>query len=195
MNERLQTLLAEARTLLADGKIPEAKAKRTEAESLIEAIEEGKKLDEASSRYQPVRPMLPGTAGADAAVQIADGDGNKARGGGTAVLDDDGDAPKDLMGKTQKAAYLTRFGDEASTIKGILTDLHGKNYQGAYWAQKAAFNRYLRGGDNALRPDDRELLENIILNPKAIKMALDQGNDDVASLRATMVEAADSLGR
>lgn len=195
MNEKLQALLAEARQLLTDGKVPEAKAKRKEAEDLIEAINEGKALDEAAAKYSPVRPTLPNTAGADAAVQVADGDGNKSRNGNTAVLEGgDDDKGLDLAGKTQKAAYVTRFGDEASTIKGILTDLHGANYQGHYWAQKAAFNRYLRGGEPALRPDDRNLLKNIIMNPRAVKMALDQGTDDIASLRATMVEAADTLG-
>lgn len=196
MNEKLQAALAEARRLLEAGDLAGSKAKRLEAEGIVEAIEEAKQLDAVSAKYTTVRPTLPNTEGQPGAVpQVADGNGS-TKGRSTAVLDDgdDGDESDDLAGKTQKAAYQMRFGDEKSTIKGILTDLHGPTYKGQYWAQKAAFNRYLRGGEGNLKTDDRKLLSGVIMNPAVIKMALDQGTDDVASLRATMVEAADTLG-
>jgi HK97 family phage major capsid protein len=192
MNEKLQALLGEARTLLAAGDIAGAKSKREEAEKVIEAINEAKALEDTAAKYSPVRPNLPGTTGTSPVVQIDGNDGNKSR-TGTVVADAD-DEPDSLVGKTQKAAYVTRFNDETSTIKGILTDLHGSNYQGAYWAQKAAFNRYLRGGEGNLKGDDKQLLAGIVFNPAAVKMALNQGTDDIQSLRATMVEAADTLG-
>lgn len=187
MNEKLQAALAEARTLLASGDLVGAKAKREEAEGYIAAINEAKELDAVAAKYAPTRPTLPNTQGQDAVVPaVADGAGSTK----SAPAEEAGD----LSVKTQQAAYVTRFNDESTTIKGILTDLHGPNFQGAYWAQKAAFNRYLRGGEPNLKLDDRKLLSGIVMNPAAVKMALNQGTDDLASFRATMVEAADTLG-
>lgn len=188
MNEKLQAALNEARTLLAAGDLTGAKSKREEAEGIIAQINEAKALDEVAAKYAPVRPTLPNTQGNNAAVpQVADAAGDSTK---SAPAEDEGN----LSVKTQRAAYVTRFGDEESTVKGILTDLHGANFKGAYWAQKAAFNRYIRGGEGNLSGDDRKALNGIVMNPAAVKMALNQGTDDIASFRATMVEAADTLG-
>lgn len=188
LNEKLQAALDAAKAALAAGDVATAKAKRIEAEGFVEAINESKALDAVSKSYAPVRPDLPGTG--DGSVPNVVQDNTKAA--GASIAADTGDNKDN---HSQKAAYLSRFGDEESTIKGILTDLHGPGYQGAYWAQKAAFNRYLRGGEGALKgPEDRKLLNTMIMNPVAVKMALNQGVDDIGTFRATMVEASDSLG-
>ena len=93
-----------------------------------------------------------------------------------------------------KAAYVKRFGTPDQEIEGVLKDLHGSNYVGAYWDQKAAFNRYLRGGEGNMKPGDDKLLKGVVMTPEAVKDALDQGIDTVGALKATMVESADSLG-
>ena len=38
-----------------------------------------------------------------------------------------------------QAAYAIRFGSLDGAVKGILTDLHGENYEGAYWQQRADY--------------------------------------------------------
>lgn len=191
LNKQLQALLADARKAIAENNLATAKAKRIEAEKIADQIEEMKALAATEKRYTPIRPDLPGTTNDAVVTETA-----STKGRSTAVLDgDEGDEDEDDLGaKTRKAAYQTRFGDGESMVKGILTDLHGTNYQGEYWAQKAAFRRYLRGGESALRSGDIKLLRGLVFNPAAVKMALNQGIDDLASYRATMVEAADTLG-
>jgi HK97 family phage major capsid protein len=191
LNEQLQAKLTEARSLLAEGKLEEAKAAREGAQRLVDAINEARLIEETAAKYAPTRPAVPGT-GAGAVPEVIQESAKSA----TGVLDGEGDGQGggDLGEKTRQAAYVTRFGDEQSTIKGILTDLHGNSYQGQYWAQKAAFGRYLRGGEQHLKQGDHKLLREMVMNPSAIKMALDQGVDDISSFRATMVEAADTLG-
>lgn len=188
LQEKLQAALDAARAALAAGDVATAKSKRAEAEGIVELINEGKALENTAKSYAPIRPDLPGTGEGSVPTIVQDSQKAAPVVGSPAPGVAEGDV-------TQKAAYLSRFGDEESTIKGILTDLHGPSYQGAYWAQKAAFNRYLRGGEGALKgSEDRKLLNTMIMNPTAVKMALNQGVDDIGTLKATMVEAADTLG-
>lgn len=93
-----------------------------------------------------------------------------------------------------RSAYTLRFGDVDAAVKGILTDLHGTNYDGLYWAQKAAFRSYLRRGENNLGRDEHSLLKQIVMTPQAVKSVVAQGIDSVAAIKATMVEAIDTLG-
>ena len=81
-----------------------------------------------------------------------------------------------------------------SSTKSILIDLHGPNYEAAYWQQRRAFNRYLRRGAEGLSDEESRLLKQIILTPNAVKAAILQGADNVAALKATMIEAIDTLG-
>ena len=188
MNEKFQALLREAKSLLDEGKLDEAKAKRGEAEKIRDAIAEQKSLTALEAEFAPVRPAVPGVS-EGSVPNVITAKSVDAKGAGA---DEDGE--KDTMSSTQKAAYVTRFGDEESTVKAILSDVHGKEFKGLYWAQKAAFNRYIRAGDKALSSDDAKLLRGIILNPQVVKMALDQGVDDIKALKSMMVEASDTLG-
>lgn len=92
------------------------------------------------------------------------------------------------------AAYVTRFGSVDSTVKGILTDLHGSEYEAAYWQQRQAFGKYLRHGDGDLSREETKLLKSIVLTPMVVQQALMKGIDSVDSIKATMVEAVDTLG-
>jgi len=93
-----------------------------------------------------------------------------------------------------KAAYVTKFGDTDNMVKSLLTNLHGHDYVGKYWAQKAAFNKYLRVGLDDMDSIERKAMRNIVYTPAAIKDALAQGIYDVKVLKATMVEGSDVLG-
>lgn len=203
-NAEIQRLIKEARTAVDSGDVAKSKELRDQITVLRDQDTEAAELDTLEHSYTVVRPDLPNTKGGDAALPNVESSKSKGgKGGNTSVVDededeedeDDSDEELDLRARTQKAAYITRFGqDEKSIIKAILTDLHGKNFQGAYWEQKAAFNRYLRAGPERLRGEEKRALRQIVMTPSAVKMALDQGLSDVQSYRATMVEAADSLG-
>lgn len=92
------------------------------------------------------------------------------------------------------AAYVTRFGTVDQTVKGILTDLHGANYEAAYWMQRQSFGKYLRRGQEDLSREEIGLLKSVILTPSVVKSALLKGIDSVETMKTTMVEAVDTLG-
>lgn len=93
-----------------------------------------------------------------------------------------------------QAAYVTRFGTIDSSIKAILTDLHGQNHEQLYHAQRRAFKSYLRTGREGLDAESYALLKQIVLTPEAVKSAIMQGTDDVNLIKSTMVEAIGTLG-
>lgn len=94
----------------------------------------------------------------------------------------------------QQSAYVARFGDMDEAVKAILTDLHGADYAGKFYAQKSAFNKFLRKGEFALERSEYDLLKQIVLTPGVVKGALINGFDSVESTKATMGESIDSLG-
>ena len=102
--------------------------------------------------------------------------------------------PDEAIGGPANIIYQMRFGDTESAIKGILRDLHGPNYEEVYWRQRKAFSTYLRRGEKPLSSEDHKLLKTIVLTPSSVKTALGDGIDDVSSLKASMVEAIDTLG-
>lgn len=94
----------------------------------------------------------------------------------------------------QSAAYVTRFGDLDEAVKAVLTDTHGSDYAGKFWAQKAAFRKFLRMGELNLDRGEFDILKQVILTPGTVKSALLNGFDSVDALKATMGETIDSLG-
>jgi HK97 family phage major capsid protein len=188
--EQLAALKVEARTKLADaakaleaGDTDKAQSLRAEAQGLLKKAETVKAIADESAALEglkidvpePMRPMLPGTSGQTLpTLSVAPADPPQA-------------AP------AVKAAYAMRFGETDSAIKAVLTDLHGADYEGQYFAHKAAFNRYLRGGEAALTTEHQRLLKTMVLTPGAVKEALMKGLD-VAAMKATLVDAIDSLG-
>jgi len=197
VNERLKAAIEAAKALLAEAeklngeeaktKLAEAQAKRAEAQSIADQMREAKALSSLETEYTPLRPDLPGTgAGATPAVATAPTQATDAAKSGVTDLA--------LIDNTKQVAYVTRFGTEHEMVKGILTDLHGKDYQSIYWQQKAAFNRYVRWGNEGLKSGDAQMLKGIVMTPQAVKIYLDLGVDDIAIIKAMMVEASDTLG-
>ncbi len=194
MNKKLRAALDAVKALIAEAegltgeaytaKLDEIKAKREEAESIKALVDEQKSLATLEEGYAPLRPTLPGT-GEGAVPQVADA---------KAVAAPVAEAEFEIADSAKRVAYVRRFGDQHEAVKGILTDIHGKDYQAQYWAQKSAFNKYVRGGDNAITSDQMRMLKGVILTPNSVKMSLDQGVDDLAVLKAMMVEASDTLG-
>jgi len=158
------TALENARKAAEAGDLRKTRTYREEAEAAHERI----RLEELSapSAKSYGRPPLPGTNGVEAAINV----------------------------NAVNAAYIARFGDVASSVKGILTDLHGGDYESLYWQQRHAFKTYLRRGENGLDRENYLLLKQIVLTPTFVKAAIDQGMDSVSAIKATMVEAIDTLG-
>ncbi len=186
LNEKLQAAIKSAKEALAANDLEAAKTHRAEAESIKAQIEEMTALDSMEGvKYTPLRPALPNTGAGE--VPQVDATAQPA-----AIATDA--TPANPLAASQKAAYVTRFGDTSDSITGVLSDLHGKNFDGVYWQQRAAFNRYLRGGEKSLRNDDEKLLRQVVMTPASIRKALEEGVDDVSALKSTMVEASDVLG-
>lgn len=166
LQEKLVEAIGLAEKAYNEGNLEEGDAKRAEAEKYQKAID-------GAAKAAAMRPALPGA-----------GDGN--------LPDEHVEQP--AGDPTVKAAYIKRFGSAEDDVKAILTDLHGADFQSKYWAQKAAFMRYVRGGDSALDYEQRKLMKEVVFTPAAIKAALDQGITDMKVLKSTMVEASDTLG-
>lgn len=194
LTQKMREALSNAQAAVAAGDLEKAREYRKSADDIKSLMEEQKALDSLGSFVvEPVRPTLPGTQVAESASTVKAGE--VRRGWGEQVVEA---APKaedttERVPVTLKAAYITRFGDEDAMVKGILTDLHGANHQQDYWLQKLAFRRYLRGGEPALDSADRKALRQVILNPTYVKGLLNDGWDDLNTVKATMVEAADSM--
>lgn len=178
--QKFQKLIAEAKIALKAGNLDTARDLREQAEAVKESIEEGKLLD---SMDAPVRPSLPGSSKGGTMPTYAKEEKEP---------EISGEAQYEI--EAQKAFYQMRFGTEDTAIKSILVDLHGQDYTDAYWQQRQAFNQYMRRGERELDRAQYGILKQIVLTPAAVKAALQQGVDSVRSLKATMVEAIDTLG-
>lgn len=185
LRERFMATIKEAQDLLNADKLDEAKAKREEAETLKAKIQE---FDDLMALQQHATGMssstlpLPGTTGVPPVVQNQD-----------PVQPQHIKDGVDQMNQIQ-AAYVQRFGTTEKSIEAILVDLHGSEYMDRFWQQRRMHNVYLRRGDNNMTHEQKKLLREVVLTPNAVKNALLEGVDDVSYLRATMIEAADTLG-
>lgn len=171
LEEKKASYIRQGQKALDAGDVRKAERFTQEAENVAATIKSHARLSElaggSDNGAQPFRPQLPGTNGSSNGSDFA-----------------------------AKAATITalRFGNVEDAVKGILTDLHGGGYEGAYMHQRQAFRNYLRRGEQLLSRGDYDILKTIVMTPTAVKGAIMQGIDDVASLKATMVEAIDTLG-
>lgn len=168
----------QATTAFLAGKNDEGKKYLGLAEKATESIEG----ITAASGLKPLR----------APVEIANNGGSFVPVGGNRGSNEEGDSSK--AADMQYAAYQTRFGDLDNAVKAVLTDMHGKDYAASFWAQKAAFGKFLRKGEIGLERSEFNLLKQVILTPGVVKSALLNGFDSVDALKATMGESIDSLG-
>lgn len=97
----------------------------------------------------------------------------------------DPNEPPEPTQKSFNPAYMLRYGDEDASVKAILTDLHGADYQQKRWDQSEGFAKYLRTGEGKSIGH--------IFTPDEVKMAIKEGQD-VRALKTVMVEAQDVLG-
>ncbi len=104
-----------------------------------------------------------------------------------------GPEPDDPIAITNKAIYQIRYGSEEAAVKSVLTDLHGVNYEAKRLQQYSAFVKYLRHYNVEPSGDDQVVLREIIFTPEYALKAIKMGQD-IAFIKATMVEAIDDLG-
>jgi HK97 family phage major capsid protein len=100
------------------------------------------------------------------------------------------DAAEDYLAK---AIYSIRYGDQEKAVQQVLVDLHGPNYEYRRLAQYKAFIGYLRNYTREPSGEEYTLLREIILPPEYALKAIKSGAD-IAFIKATMVEAIDTLG-
>lgn len=99
----------------------------------------------------------------------------------------------DKATKSLDALYVTRFGEEDSAKKAILSDVIGDDYRQRIFEQNQAFNKYLRGGEGALSGGERKSLRQQIFPLNEIQRLVREGMD-ISSIKATQVEAQGDLG-
>lgn len=170
LQESLATAIASAKTALEQGDVETGQKFRQEAETYKSALDELGRLDAIGQTV--MRPPLPG-AGAGAV------------------------APLPVKAEMESAAfgevYVTRFGAPEEALKGVMTDLIGRDYRQTLYDQYGAFAAYLRGGDRAIDNRQAALLRQQVFAPSQIKGMIADGYD-VATIKTTMVEAQGTLG-
>jgi HK97 family phage major capsid protein len=90
-----------------------------------------------------------------------------------------------------KAVHQIRFGDVGSSVKAVLNDLYGRDYEIKRVQKTMEFNRWLRDIKEVRGP--YPMRNELILTPEYVRKAVRMGMD-VKFLKSTMVEAADELG-
>jgi len=86
-----------------------------------------------------------------------------------------------------------QYGPVSAEVKEILTELYGKDYPRRLIAHRQAFRRFLVGGEQALTPEERGLLKQLVLTPEQVRQEILAGKD-IRALKSTMVEGVDHLG-
>ena len=96
--------------------------------------------------------------------------------------------------KAMEAFYASRFGDRKEAFKSIMSDLFGSDFKQTIYDQNVAFAKYLRRGERAITGNEMKLLSRQFFPEDAVmKAVLDEGFD-VATIKATQVEAQGELG-
>lgn len=178
LKQQLEAAVANARKSFEAGDMDKGREFRVEADRIAGLIKEMKSLNDLSGiEYETMRPELPGA--------------------GAGALPKETKSAVELPTKNEnawvEAAYVKRFSTVDATTKSILTELHGSDYQNKFLSQKRAFRKYLVGGENVLTSTDRQSLSGVVMTPDTVKAAIEQGVESGSEIKATMVEATDTL--
>lgn len=87
-----------------------------------------------------------------------------------------------------KSWYVRRYGDEASAMDQVMSELYGQDHRKFAWAKSADFLRYVRTGQY-----DGTLHRAMVYSPAQIEGFLQAGLS-VAELKNTQIESQDTLG-
>lgn len=183
LNARSQELYTKAVTLLEADDAEGAKAKEEEADKLktkaasIRSLAEKQKatLEEQKALRQPVMPApLPG--------------GN----GGTVVQPTPPTQP-DAQAEAVKAINVIRYAGMDDAVKNVIVSLYGGSYFEDRQKQRKAFVHYMTGREHLIDAEGWSLLRKAIPSPEFVENAIKHGLD-VPAIKATMVEAVDTLG-
>lgn len=181
---KAKTKANEALTAASDGRMEDYETLYKEAEDLNARAEAAKKAAELVDTFN--QPAVPATLPTDGGMAAPTMPG----------LDQPGtpeSAQADIITEMNKAIYQIRYGSEEAAVKAVLVDLHGPDYEAKRLRQYAAFVKYLRQYSVEPFGEDRDLLREIILTPEYALNAIKTGQD-IAFIKATMVEAIDDLG-
>jgi HK97 family phage major capsid protein len=108
-------------------------------------------------------------------------------------FDTGGEPVEDAGTKSMNAFYVTRFGDEDSSRKAIMTDVIGTDYRQRIMEQNQNFAKFLRYGAEALDASERKSLRVQIFPISDIQRLAREGMS-ISSIKTTQVEAQGELG-
>lgn len=187
-----KALLAEAETLINDGKFDEAKAKTDAAQAARQQAAVVKaQLSEAdqtriaeleaanavltAKAAEPVRPPFEPATGAA----------------------DEPDATEGSTAKTDPVNFL-RYGEPEAAVKAVIKDIYGAvDYNRQRDEQMAAFSKYVRFGETRLTAAELSRLawsaKNLLVHPAVLKAEIEAGRS-VAEIKATLEEGSNELG-
>ena len=188
LRTQIKSLLAEAETLINEGKFKEASDKHTEAKTLREQAEVLKAHIEATEKDK-----LGALEDENAALKKAAAEPKR-------LPFDAEPKPGDLPADDSVNSFAQlKFGTLDPALKAVIADLYGNkfDYEQARLDQMKAFVKYVRFGDVRLSADEAKLLspsaKTMLLRPETLKAEIMAGRT-VGEIKATLEEGANDLG-
>lgn len=95
----------------------------------------------------------------------------------------------------KSVAYL-RYGDTPESLNVVMRDIYGPSYIEKREAQKSAFAKYLRYGEQRLNADEYGSLRELVLTPDSVKFDVQQGLgvQEIKTNKTVQQEASLELG-
>jgi len=91
------------------------------------------------------------------------------------------------------AVNVLRFGKADEPTSKVMREVYEGDYRQKMHEQDVAFRRYLKGGEHALSPEQRNILRQQMWHPRDVTQMLKDGLN-VGEIKATMVEGTDVYG-
>lgn len=185
--------LAQALTATEEGETERADELETQADGFKAKAEKMKSLHEKQKAWTV--PVMPASLPQENAGAGEGGD----TAGGTMVKTQatNGNPPAnpqaEVLAAAQKAAHIMRFGTMVPAVKSVMLSLYGPEYEEKRALQWDGFLKYMRGQDHLITQKHWAVGRSLILTPEYVEQALKAGID-FGALKATMVEASDTLG-
>lgn len=184
LREQVKSLLAEAKQAIADEDYELAQEKQQDAAKVkgqLEVAVEQEKLTKAVDEYEP-QPEPQEPTGKAVRLPFEDTDEPNP------IKEEP--KPQNVVAEN---VYQLRYGDVGAAQKAILTDMYGVDYFEKKEAQRHAFVKYLRFGENPMSASEIGLLKQIIVLPEQLTADIKAGTT-VGELKATLQENVLDLG-
>lgn len=198
LKAQISALLNDADQLIEAGNIEEAKKKQVEIKSLRDQAEVIKtQIDTRAEETPPAGSQTSEVDSLKAAVKVLQDQMKKPAFPGFMAGNDEDPETDPNQSELFKSIHQLRFGAMDASVKAVMVDLYGVDFQQRRMDQMAAFVKYVRFGTMRLTGKDAALLapsaKNVLVRPEVLADEIKSGRT-VAEIKATLEESSNDLG-